>query len=61
MSRLLVIDDSESIRSTIEAALSKDFAVYCASCGKSGLRAARRRQPDLMLLDIVNSPHKRLR
>lgn len=54
MYRILVVDDDEQVCRTIKATLEfgGEYEVITATDGKSGLRAARREIPDLILLDI---------
>jgi DNA-binding response OmpR family regulator len=51
--KVLVIDDSIMIRKMVKSILSSKYEVLEASDGKSGLEAARRSFPDLILLDFV--------
>lgn len=51
--KVLVIDDSIMIRKMVKSILSGKYDVLEASDGKSGLDAARRSFPDLILLDFV--------
>jgi two-component system phosphate regulon response regulator PhoB len=49
---ILVIDDEEHIRTVIEYNLKLDgFEVHLAGDGRSGLELARRKRPDVILLD----------
>jgi DNA-binding response OmpR family regulator len=51
---ILVIDDDEIVARTIERALrSNDLRVTVANSGVEGLKIARRRRPDLVILDII--------
>jgi two-component system response regulator RpaA len=51
---ILVIDDDEIVARTIERALrSIDLRVTVANSGVEGLKIARRRRPDLVILDII--------
>ena len=51
---LLVIEDDELVARTIERSLrGDDFKVAIAENGEDGLRVARKRPPDLIILDIV--------
>lgn len=54
MKRILVIDDDERVALTLKGFLEKyeDYRVITALDGKAGLRAARKEDPDLILLDI---------
>ncbi len=51
--KVLVIDDSIMIRKMVKSILAGKYEVLEASDGKSGLDAARRTFPDLILLDFV--------
>ena len=51
--KILVIDDSIMIRKMVKSILSGKYDVLEASDGKSGLDAARKVFPDLILLDFV--------
>ncbi len=51
---ILVIDDDEIVARTIERALrSNELRVTVANSGVEGLKIARRRRPDLVILDII--------
>ncbi len=51
--KVLMIDDSPDALAIAEARLVKDdIKVICTADGKSGLDAARRENPDLVLLDV---------
>lgn len=53
-SKILVIDDEESIINLVSAYLRKEgYEVYTAEDGPSGLKAARAHKPDLIILDIM--------
>lgn len=50
---VLVIDDEIDIRRVVELSLSADgFEVFTASDGPSGIKAARKYKPQLILLDV---------
>lgn len=52
MKRILVVDDEESIRMMIEAALEgPDFSVFHADNGRDALALARAALPDIVVLD----------
>jgi two-component system alkaline phosphatase synthesis response regulator PhoP len=52
--KILVIDDEESIRKLVSAYLRKEgYQTYSASDGYEGLKAARTLKPDLIVLDIM--------
>ncbi len=51
---ILVIEDDDIVARTIERSLRGDeFRVVLANSGVEGLKAARRRPPDLVILDII--------
>jgi DNA-binding response OmpR family regulator len=51
---ILVIEDDDIVARTIERSLRGDeFRVIIASSGVEGLKAARRRPPDMVILDII--------
>jgi DNA-binding response OmpR family regulator len=52
--KIVVIDDEESVRDVVKAYLEKDgFTVYVAANGREGLALAERRNPDLIILDLM--------
>jgi two-component system cell cycle sensor histidine kinase/response regulator CckA len=52
--QILLIDDSEFMRGAIDRALTAaGYVVKTASDGEEGLRLARERRPDLVLLDMM--------
>ena len=53
-SRLLIIDDEESIRDTLEMLLTPEgYQIHLASHGQEGLEKAEELMPDLILLDVM--------
>lgn len=53
-SNILVIEDDDIVARTIERCLrGKDFHVNIANSGVAGLRAAHRKVPDLVILDVI--------
>lgn len=51
---ILVIEDDDIVARTIERSLrGNEFRVVLANSGVEGLKAARRRPPDLVILDII--------
>jgi signal transduction histidine kinase/DNA-binding response OmpR family regulator len=51
---ILVIDDERSARELIGNALAKEgYAVIAAAGGRDGLRLARERRPDAIILDVI--------
>ena len=54
MKRILIIDDEEIIRMSLEKELSKaGYSVLMAENGKHGVQKAQEQTPDLILLDIM--------
>jgi DNA-binding response OmpR family regulator len=54
LAHILVIEDDDIVAHTIERSLrGEEFRVMLASSGVEGLKAARRRPPDLVILDII--------
>jgi len=52
--RILILEDEPDIREILEYALKRDgFDVVSATDGQSGLAAARRLVPDLIMLDLM--------
>jgi DNA-binding response OmpR family regulator len=52
--RIVVIDDEESVRDVVTAYLEKDgFTVFTAASGREGLALAERKNPDLIVLDLM--------
>lgn len=53
MDKILIIDDDESIRKTLESYLKKlSYAVFTASNGIEGIETAEKEHPDLVITDI---------
>jgi DNA-binding response OmpR family regulator len=52
--RIVVIDDEESVRDVVTAYLEKDgFTVFAAASGRDGLALAEKKNPDLIVLDLM--------
>jgi len=52
--KIVVIDDEESVREVVKAYLEKDgFTVYVAANGRDGLALAEKKNPDLIVLDLM--------
>jgi len=50
---ILIIDDEEKLSALVSTFLEKKgYRVVCANNGKQGIKAARYRSPDLILLDM---------
>lgn len=53
-SNILIIEDDEIVARTIERCLrGKEFRVNVANSGVAGLKAAHRKVPDLVILDVI--------
>jgi Response regulators consisting of a CheY-like receiver domain and a winged-helix DNA-binding domain len=53
-SNILIIEDDDIVARTIERCLrGKEFHVNIANSGVAGLRAAHRKVPDLVILDVI--------
>ena len=53
MSRLLVVDDQQSVRNMLKAVLEQNgFRVDCAASGEEALEAAAAGKPDLICMDV---------
>jgi DNA-binding NtrC family response regulator len=50
---VLIVDDDESMRDTLEAILKKDYAVIKADDGEKALRIAEAEEVNVILLDIM--------
>ena len=51
---ILVIEDDDIVARTIERSLrGEEFRVVLASSGVEGLKIARRRPPDMIILDVI--------
>jgi len=54
MTKILLVEDSKFLRVTTERALTRaGYEVSCAVDGEEGLRLAREKLPDLILLDML--------
>ena len=54
LAHILVIEDDDIVARTIERSLrGEEFRVTLTNSGVEGLKAARRRPPDLVILDII--------
>ena len=54
MSKLLLVEDNEANRDMLSRRLIRqNFEVVCAVDGPSGVEAARRELPDLILMDVA--------
>ncbi|UCD71995.1 MAG: response regulator, partial [Syntrophobacterales bacterium] len=50
---VLIVDDDESIRDTLEAILKKDYSVITVEDGETALRVAESEEVNVILLDIM--------
>ena len=53
LSRILLVDDDDNIRTIAELSLEDDFQVDIASSGQEAIDIAMMRPPDLILLDVM--------
>jgi CheY-like chemotaxis protein len=53
LSRILLVDDDDNIRTIAELSLEDDFQVDIASSGQEAIDIAMVRPPDLILLDVM--------
>ena len=53
---ILIIDDAIEVNKTLSALLRPDYRVYFATEGNTGLKLARQKKPDLILLDVMMEP-----
>jgi twitching motility two-component system response regulator PilH len=54
VNKILVVDDSPTERTFMEGILTKaGFTVISVASGEEGVEAAKREQPDLVLMDVV--------
>ncbi len=53
LSRILLVDDDDNIRTIAELSLEDDFQVDIASSGQEAIEIAMVRPPDLILLDVM--------
>ncbi len=51
--QVLIVDDDPHIRQALASALGPGYVVRLADSGEEGLEQARRRKPDLVLLDLM--------
>jgi putative two-component system response regulator len=50
---VLIVDDEQIVRDTLDAMLSEEYQVYFAGNGMDGLALATQTQPDVILLDVM--------
>ena len=53
LSRILLVDDDDNIRTIAELSLEDDFQVDIASSGQEAIDIAMVRPPELILLDVM--------
>lgn len=51
--KLLLVEDNEELRDFLEEILAQLFHVYTAGDGEQGLEIARKKQPDLVISDVM--------
>jgi DNA-binding response OmpR family regulator len=51
--RILVVDDEQGIRASLQMTLEPAYEVMCASNAKEGLARFWQELPDLVLLDVI--------
>jgi CheY-like chemotaxis protein len=52
MRRVLVVDDSETVRQTLKEMLQAKYEVLLASTGELGLALAKANRPDVLVTDL---------
>lgn len=53
MTKILLVDDHSDIRRLIKITLGKNYEVFEAEDGVSGLESVRQHRPDLVVLDVM--------
>src|ERR1700733_5114486 len=53
LSKILLVDDDENIRTIALLSLEDDYQVVIATSGKAALDLAVKNKPDLILLDVM--------
>ena len=53
LSKILLVDDDENIRTIAVLSLEDDFQVDIATSGQAALKQALENKPDLILLDVM--------
>jgi len=53
LSKILLVDDDDNIRTIAELSLEDDFEVVLASSGRQAVEIAQQNPPDLILLDVM--------
>ena len=51
--KILIADDEPNIRLLVSGMLSQDYIVIAASDGEEAIALARKKKPDLILMDIM--------
>lgn len=52
--KILVVEDEEDIQELVKYNLTKEgYQVFCAGSGETGLQEARKKLPDLLVLDLM--------
>jgi two-component system alkaline phosphatase synthesis response regulator PhoP len=50
---VLIVDDSELDRTVVSRMLAKKYTVFTADGGREGIRMAREKRPDVIILDFM--------
>jgi len=53
MKKILVVDDTAEIRDVLRGLLETNYTVFLAKNGEQAIKLAKKRKPDLVLLDII--------
>jgi putative two-component system response regulator len=53
MAKILIVDDTAENREILKGLLEMDHTIYLAKNGKQGIHLARKRLPDLILMDVM--------
>ena len=54
MTKIMLVDDDESMRLLIEQIVRRDgYDFCCADCGEEGLSMLRSERPDFLILDVM--------
>ncbi len=53
MGKVLIVDDTAENREIFKGLLEADHTIYLAKNGEQGIQLARKREPDLILMDVM--------
>ncbi len=53
MGKVLIVDDTAENREIFKGLLETDHTIYLAKNGEQGIQLARKREPDLILMDVM--------